>query len=62
MADRSLLLAALAILAGLLLGRMGTPRDIAEAVLFLASGRASYITGITLPVTGGGELRIPPVM
>ena len=49
-------------LSGLLLRRMGTPRDIAHAVLFLASQRASYITGVTLPVTGGSELRIRPVM
>lgn len=47
---------------GLLLGRVGTPRDIANAVLFLASDHASFITGATLPVTGGAELRIPPVM
>jgi 3-oxoacyl-[acyl-carrier protein] reductase len=32
--------------------RMGTPQDIADAVLFLASERASWITGQTLPVTG----------
>jgi NAD(P)-dependent dehydrogenase (short-subunit alcohol dehydrogenase family) len=49
-------------LGNLLLGRVGTPRDIANAALFLASERASYITGVTLPVTGGGELRIPSVM
>lgn len=34
-------------------GRMGTPRDIAEAVLFLASDAASFITGISLVVDGG---------
>jgi NAD(P)-dependent dehydrogenase (short-subunit alcohol dehydrogenase family) len=39
-----------------LLGRIGQPDDVAEAVVFLASDRASYITGITLPVTGGAEL------
>jgi 3-oxoacyl-[acyl-carrier protein] reductase len=32
--------------------RMGRPEDIADAVLFLASGRASWITGQILPVTG----------
>lgn len=43
------------------LGRMGRPSDIAEAVAFLASSRASYITGATLPVTGGAELATRPL-
>jgi 3-oxoacyl-[acyl-carrier protein] reductase len=33
--------------------RMGAPQDIANAVTFLASDHASWITGQTLPVTGG---------
>ncbi|GAA0725163.1 SDR family oxidoreductase [Dactylosporangium roseum] len=35
------------------LGRIGRPEDVAEAVLFLASGSASWITGATLDLTGG---------
>jgi 3-oxoacyl-[acyl-carrier protein] reductase len=34
-------------------GRLGSPQDIAEAVLFLASPQAAYITGQTLSVNGG---------
>jgi 3-oxoacyl-[acyl-carrier protein] reductase len=42
-----------ALLARIPLGRLGTPDDIANAVLFLASPRAGYITGATLHVNGG---------
>jgi NAD(P)-dependent dehydrogenase (short-subunit alcohol dehydrogenase family) len=35
------------------LQRLGEPEDIAYAVSFLVSERASYLTGITLPVNGG---------
>jgi len=35
------------------LGRLGSPDDIAEACLFLASDKAAYITGHTLSVNGG---------
>jgi NAD(P)-dependent dehydrogenase (short-subunit alcohol dehydrogenase family) len=34
-------------------GRAGTPRDIAEAALFLASPHADYVTGEVLGVNGG---------
>jgi len=35
------------------MGRYGTPEEFADAVAFLASERASYITGATLQVDGG---------
>ena len=35
------------------LGTMGTPRDVADAVVLLASPMARYITGCVLPVDGG---------
>jgi 3-oxoacyl-[acyl-carrier protein] reductase len=35
------------------LGRFGTPKEFAAAVAFLASERASYITGVSLAVDGG---------
>ena len=38
------------------LGRLGTPRDIANCALFLASEDASYITGTTIIVDGGQTL------
>ncbi|GAA1947578.1 SDR family NAD(P)-dependent oxidoreductase [Amycolatopsis minnesotensis] len=38
---------------GVPLGRVGTPADIAEAVAFLASDAAGYITGDNLTVSGG---------
>lgn len=38
------------------LGRLGHPADIAEAIVFLASNRSSWITGTTLDITGGMTL------
>jgi 3-oxoacyl-[acyl-carrier protein] reductase len=35
------------------IGRMGQPEEVAHMVLFLASERASYVTGVTVPVDGG---------
>ena len=37
------------------LGRLGEPRDVGDACLFLASPLASYVSGATLVVHGGGE-------
>lgn len=44
------------IAAGIPLGRLGQPADIANAMLFLASDAATYITGQTLVVDGGASL------
>lgn len=41
------------ILGAVPMGRMGTPQDIAAAVLYLASAEAGYVTGATLHVNGG---------
>jgi NAD(P)-dependent dehydrogenase (short-subunit alcohol dehydrogenase family) len=38
------------------LGRPGQPEDIAELILFLASERASWMTGETVPIDGGRHL------
>jgi NAD(P)-dependent dehydrogenase (short-subunit alcohol dehydrogenase family) len=37
------------------LGRLGTPRDVADACLFLASPLAAYVSGASILVHGGGE-------
>lgn len=40
------------------LGRNGQPKDVADAILFLASENASWITGVVLPVDGGATARL----
>jgi 3-oxoacyl-[acyl-carrier protein] reductase len=35
------------------LGRLGTPEDVAEATVFLVSDAASWLTGVTLDLSGG---------
>ena len=39
--------------AGIPLGRLGSPQDVAAAVVFLASSAAGYVTGTTIHVNGG---------
>ncbi len=39
------------------MGRMGSPDEVAQAAVFLASDRASYITGDTISVAGASLLR-----
>jgi NAD(P)-dependent dehydrogenase (short-subunit alcohol dehydrogenase family) len=46
--------------AGVPLRRLADPKEIAEAILFLASPRANYITGTTLAVDGGALAQGPP--
>jgi len=41
------------IVAGIPVGRLGQPADIARAVRFLVADDAGYLTGVNLPVNGG---------
>jgi len=42
-----------------LVGRLGDPLDIAEAVVFLASDRSAFLTGLVIPIGGGASSHFP---
>ena len=39
------------------IGRIAKPKEIAEVIIFLASQKSSFMTGLTLPVDGGRSIR-----
>jgi NAD(P)-dependent dehydrogenase (short-subunit alcohol dehydrogenase family) len=49
-----------ALAAGIPLRRLAQPAEVARCVLFLASDRASYVTGVQLPVDGGNDATAGP--
>jgi len=38
------------------MGKLGEPEDIADAILYLSSNTAKYVTGVVLPVDGGNSI------
>ena len=39
------------------IGRIATPQEIANVIIFLASNKSSFMTGLTIPVDGGRSIR-----
>jgi NAD(P)-dependent dehydrogenase (short-subunit alcohol dehydrogenase family) len=46
--------------AGIPLGRVGEPIDVARAISYLAGDESSYVSGETFSVNGGPQLGGPP--
>jgi NAD(P)-dependent dehydrogenase (short-subunit alcohol dehydrogenase family) len=44
------------VIAGIPLGRLAQPEDIADAAVFLSSDAARFLTGVVLPVDGGRSI------
>ena len=49
------------VVAGIPVGRLGHPRDVANAVMFFADRRSGFVTGQTLYVCGGSSIGTVPV-
>jgi NAD(P)-dependent dehydrogenase (short-subunit alcohol dehydrogenase family) len=49
-----------AMAAGVPLGRIGAPADVAEAALYLVSDSAAFITGVAFPIDGGATAGVAP--
>jgi len=38
------------------MGKLGLPEDVAEAIFYLSSDAAKYVTGVVLPIDGGNSI------
>jgi NAD(P)-dependent dehydrogenase (short-subunit alcohol dehydrogenase family) len=47
------------IIAGVPLGRIGTPEDVAGTALYLASRAGAYVNGATITLDGGSLVNMP---